>query len=93
MGPQRDHESWLSWNVVPPRLQLSPQQTKVVYLINAGKRDKEIARELGIAIPTVRTQISRMFTRFGATSRIELLAALHRVSALNEEKPAPHLWE
>lgn len=65
-----DHKTWLA---VSAELGLSPQLERVVELLLIGKRDKQIARELRIAVPTVRTYLSRIFLQVGAADRVEVV--------------------
>ncbi len=68
------------WLRVAKELQLSPQQQRIVELILSGRKDKEIAREMGLRIPTVRTYLQRIFLREGVRDRMELVL---RVCALS----------
>ena len=58
------------------RLNLAPRQTEIVTHLLVGKADKQIAREMNIAVPTVRTHMSRLFRKFGASDRVELILCL-----------------
>lgn len=60
-------------------LELAPQQERIVRLLMQSKGDKQIASELGIAFPTVRTYLNRVFERAGVSDRMELV---HRVYAI-----------
>jgi DNA-binding CsgD family transcriptional regulator len=61
------------WERVVALLGLSPQQARIVALILEGKPDKQIAREMGVRVPTVRTYLTRIFQRTGAADRVELV--------------------
>lgn len=61
------------WAEVATVLELSPQQTRIVELLLRGRRDKQIARELQLTVPTVRTYLGRIFARLGVQDRIELI--------------------
>jgi DNA-binding NarL/FixJ family response regulator len=54
-------------------LKLAPQEARVLTLILQGKRDKQIAAEMKLRIPTVRTYLQRIFKRTSTTDRIELI--------------------
>ena len=56
---------------------LSPQQARIAALVMAGKPDKQIAWEMGLKRPTVRTYLSRMFLRFGVSDRTGLALRLY----------------
>lgn len=68
-----------AWAAVVAELALAPQQERIVRLVMLAKADKEIARELGIALPTVRTYLNRVFANAGAVDRMQLV---HRVYAV-----------
>jgi len=56
------------------RLQFSPREDEVLRLVAAGRRDKEIARLLGIAPSTVRTHLENVFEKCGERSRAAAVA-------------------
>lgn len=53
---------------------LSPRELEVARLVSAGHGDKQIARQLGISHPTLRTHLRNAFEKTGAENRV-LLAA------------------
>lgn len=67
------------WAAVVRELELAPQQERIVRLIMQSKGDKQIARELGLAFPTVRTYLNRVFDRAGVEDRMQLV---HRIYAI-----------
>jgi DNA-binding CsgD family transcriptional regulator len=58
---------------------LTPAETRVLAALGAGDKPTEIARELGVKLSTVRTQIGAIRDKTGADSITELL---RRVAAL-----------
>ncbi|HEX6030306.1 MAG TPA: LuxR C-terminal-related transcriptional regulator [Tepidiformaceae bacterium] len=48
---------------------LSPREIDVMQLVAAGKANKEIARELGIAVTTVKHHIEAIFRKYGVCTR------------------------
>src|ERR1041384_8174069 len=62
-----------SWSIIVEALRLSPQQGKIVALILQGKCDKEIGASLGLSVPTIRTQLTRIFQRNQLEDRIALI--------------------
>lgn len=74
VGPFTEKE----WEVLVRALGLTPRQSQVCAALLRGCGDKQIAREIGISIPTVRTHLNKLFERLGATDRSELLVALFR---------------
>jgi DNA-binding CsgD family transcriptional regulator len=51
---------------------LSQREIEVANLVSLGISDKEIARRLGIAFPTVRTHLSNVFRKVGVDNRVQL---------------------
>lgn len=75
MGTDTETEvfSEKEWDVLANELSLSPRQSEVIQLLFKGHGDKQIASELDIAVPTVRTHLSRLFSRFDLRDRHELV--------------------
>ncbi len=61
------------WLQIQSDLSLSGRQIAVVQQLFLGHSDKQIARDLCISIPTVRTHLNRLFLRFGVQDRCELV--------------------
>jgi DNA-binding NarL/FixJ family response regulator len=60
------------WKHVVGAMEFSVQQARIVELILQGLADKQIAREMGLSKPTVRTYLARIFQRTGCSDRMEL---------------------
>jgi len=67
-------------------LGLPPRQARIVELILAGKKDKQIAAALGLKRCTVRTYLGRIFIRLGVSDRMGLAACL-LADCLRNPKP------
>lgn len=61
------------WGLLKETAGLSPRQADIVKHIIRGKSDRQIASELNITVPTVRTHIDRLFRKFDLNDRLELL--------------------
>ncbi len=61
------------WLELVNKLSLPPRQAEVITYLFLGHSDKQIARELQISVPTVRTHLSRLFSRFDVQDRTELV--------------------
>jgi DNA-binding NarL/FixJ family response regulator len=59
-------------------LGLPSQQTRIVELVMQGMQDKEIARELGLGLPTVRLYLRFVFEHTKTSNRIELILKIIR---------------
>lgn len=68
------------WRAIFSELRLSPQQIKIVNLVLRSAADREIASVLGLAEPTVRTYLQRIFLRTGVRGRMELAMRILEVS-------------
>lgn len=68
------------WDHLTEAFALPPRQQEIVRLLFSGFGDKQIAAKLGIALPTVRTHMGRLFAKLGANDRSEVLLTLFRES-------------
>lgn len=59
------------------RFGLTPREIDVVEWLLAGAKNKEIATELGVTLPTVKTHLLHIFSKVKVRSRTELLAVVH----------------
>ncbi|MHC4172641.1 MAG: response regulator transcription factor [Planctomycetota bacterium] len=66
------------WMELVQELSLSPRQAQVVKCLLLGHSDKQIALDLQMAVPTVRTHLSRLFSRFDVGDRTELVLYVFR---------------
>ncbi len=62
-----------NWNRIAAALKLSPQQKRIAELLLRNCRDQQIADELQLKVPTVRTHLRRMFERLKVRDRMELV--------------------
>jgi DNA-binding NarL/FixJ family response regulator len=53
---------------------LNSRQTEILVGVRQGKRNKEIAHDLGLSERTIKWYISQLFLIFGASNRAELVA-------------------
>jgi DNA-binding NarL/FixJ family response regulator len=51
---------------------LSPRETDVCKAIVAGRQNKEIARDHGLSVGTIKTHIDNMLRKTGVRNRVEL---------------------
>lgn len=57
---------------------LTAAEAEIAAAIRDGRSNGEIARVRGSSARTVANQVAGLFKKLGVTSRIELIAALHR---------------
>ncbi|HUM88448.1 MAG TPA: LuxR C-terminal-related transcriptional regulator [Prolixibacteraceae bacterium] len=75
----------LSKFTVPPTIeenqlkkyQISPRESDVAKLLAEGKSYREIAEELYISLPTVKTHVTRVYEKLNVKNRHELTKILH----------------
>lgn len=63
----------------PPLLDLTPRQLHVLGLLMAGHSNKSIARQLDLALSTVKTHLEAVFQRLGVNSRTQAVVAVSRL--------------
>lgn len=56
---------------------LTARETDVLALLSKGKRDREMASDLGVSITTVRSHLKAIYQKSGTGSRAALLASLN----------------
>ncbi|MEZ6104187.1 MAG: helix-turn-helix transcriptional regulator [Pirellulaceae bacterium] len=61
------------WKALCRALELTPRQAEVINGILRCDSDKEIAAEMGVSTPTLRTHLQRLYRRFGVNDRTSLL--------------------
>lgn len=70
---------------------IPPAKREVLELVRAGRRNTEIAKQLGRSPNTVRNQLSQLFQTFNVKSRAELVAVLSKpVVPINAFKRRQH---
>ena len=65
----------------PAACALSPREREVALAVLRGLTDKQIARELGLSVSSVRTYLGRLFEKTGASRRAGLAQALSQLAA------------
>lgn len=66
------------WAELVNELGLSPRQAEIIKLLFSRHSDKQIALELQISVATVRTHLSRLFSKFNVQDRHELILYVFR---------------
>jgi DNA-binding NarL/FixJ family response regulator len=66
---------------------LSRREQDVATRIAHGETNEQIAQELVVSINTVKTYVSRLFTKFGVTNRVQLANALNGVGRRSPGNP------
>lgn len=66
------------WDNLETRLNLPLRQCQVIRKLFEGCSDKQIAQEVGVALPTVRSHLRRIYTKFDVQDRTELVLFIVR---------------
>ncbi len=64
-------------------LNLSNRELEVLINVAAGLSDKQVAGRLGISPKTVRNHLGRVFSKLGASNRVEAVMIALKVGLLN----------
>lgn len=73
---------------LPPELQglsLSPRQKEVLELIAKGYSNKEIARTLDTALPTVKNHVANIFEKLGTSNRVAAVNVGRKAGLIPDE--------
>jgi two-component system, NarL family, nitrate/nitrite response regulator NarL len=62
-----------------PRLDLTKRELEVLEGLAAGLATAELAQSMGVQIATVRTHVQHLLAKFGAHSRVEMVASAIRM--------------
>ena len=65
---------------------LTARQSDVLILLAEGRTTKDIARRLGLAMPTVKTHLAAVYRHLGARNRLQ---AVDKASTMATTRPAP----
>ena len=66
------------WEALVTHMVLPERQAQILRLLLGGDCDKQIARKLSLSLPTIRTHLQRIFTRFGVANRTSLVVEVFR---------------
>ena len=58
----------------PPAPQLSPRQQEILTSLTRGLTNEDIAKQLGIGLPSVKTHLVALFAKLGVANRSEAVA-------------------
>ena len=75
---------------------LTGRQRDVLHLLGEGRSTKDIARRLGLAVPTVKTHLAAIYRELGARNRVEAVVKagmpLARAARAHQPMPAAQTW-
>lgn len=66
---------------------LTPTERRVLQSVNEGLSNKEIAQELGVAVPTVKHHVHSLLTKLGVRRRGEAAAVYRRTNSAPGQRP------
>lgn len=74
---------------------LTARQTDVLHLLAEGRSTKDIARRLGLAVPTVKSHLAAVYRQLGARNRLQAVVKASALStpAMMRTLPQPELFE
>jgi DNA-binding CsgD family transcriptional regulator len=55
---------------------LTPKERQIALLLRQGASNKQLAQELEVGLPTIKTHLINLFRKTGASSRTELVGML-----------------
>ena len=67
-------------------VRLSGRELQVIRLVAQGRSNRQIAEELFLALPTVRTYLSRLFTKLDVSDRTQLAVLAYQAGLLYESR-------
>ncbi|MCA9261118.1 MAG: helix-turn-helix transcriptional regulator, partial [Planctomycetales bacterium] len=76
------------FKILTQSLALARRQSQVLEGVLRGMSDKKIAAELGVAPPTVRTHLQKLFRRLQVGDRTELVIEVFREFRRLDSRPA-----
>ncbi|EJM06875.1 response regulator containing a CheY-like receiver domain and an HTH DNA-binding domain [Pseudomonas sp. GM102] len=59
-----------------PLISLTPKERQIALLLRQGASNKQLARELEVGLPTIKTHLINLFRKTGVSSRTELVGTL-----------------
>ena len=73
------------------KFELSEKEQRIISLVTDGRRNKEIAQELGTSEQVVKNYLRRIYERFGVADRLELAiyCLQHGLAKQGKRTPAP----
>ncbi|MEU2241315.1 response regulator transcription factor [Streptomyces sp. NPDC018338] len=66
--------------------ELAVREREVAVAVGRGRSNAEIAAELYMSVPTVKTHVSRVLAKFGLNNRVQIALLVHDAGLLDEEK-------
>ena len=80
-GQRREHEDFNKPEL--PRARITAREREIVALIVAGFSNKDIARELDIAVHTVKTHVHNILEKLDVRNRLQLAALMRTHRSLH----------
>lgn len=77
------HSDGIDFATIKARFRLSNRELDVLVALMTGTKDKEIARNLGVTVGTVRAYLKAVRAKLGVTSRTAAVNLVHEASGRN----------
>ena len=62
--------------MTPPAVRLTPREQAILQLLLSAQPNKSIADELGISEQSVKNRLTKLYRKFGVSSRLQLMRLL-----------------
>jgi DNA-binding CsgD family transcriptional regulator len=77
------------WLRIAASMEFTRRELEIVRLIFEDEQEQSIATALGISVNTVRTQLKRLYRKFGVTSRVGLVLQVVREHLADSQDAQP----
>ncbi|MFJ8660837.1 response regulator [Streptomyces sp. NPDC093795] len=67
---------------------LAAREREVAVAVGRGRSNAEIAAQLYMGVPTVKTHVSRVLAKLGLNNRVQIALLVHDAGLLDEDDPA-----
>ena len=82
----------IQWLRIAASMELTRRELEIVRLIFEDEQERSIAKELGVSVNTIHTQLKRLYLKLGVTSRVGLVLRIvreHLADSQEAEHPKP----
>ena len=73
----------MGWSIMSLDPSLTPREMEVLALLTVGKSNREIATELYMGVSTVKSHLTKMYSKLGVSNRTEAALVGRRILPLS----------